>query len=87
MRFILVHHSFDFPDMILEGGSIDPFDPPWISAPGFNTRKYPKSGMTKISKVWLCDTNKAIIQKSLVSQVRGDLTGITVTFENDYSLV
>ena len=33
-----------------------------------------------------CDMDRAIIQISLVSQVLGDLTGITVTSENDYRL-
>ena len=38
-----------------------------------------------LSDLWHEQT--AIIQKSLVSQVQGDLTGITFTFENDYRLV
>ena len=33
-----------------------------------------------------CDMDRAIIQISLVSQVLGDLTGITVTSENYYRL-
>ena len=35
MCFIPLHHSFGFPDIIQEGGSSDPYDPPLAgSAPG-----------------------------------------------------
>ena len=36
----------------------------------------------------LCDTNKEqLFQKSLVTQVQGDLTGITITFKINNRLV
>ena len=37
--------------------------------------------------VTLSHEQRATIQKSLVSHVQGDLTGVIVTFENDYRLV
>ena len=42
-------------------------------------------GKKSLSTLW--HKPRAIVQKSLVSWVQGDLTGVIDTFENDYKLV